>query len=154
MLTQFRLFMAENVYCYYENQAVGSAALPPLLNVTRAFTRVQQSSTRLFNNTQSVVPEPGTLRDVTRVKFAIQLFKFVNEKKKKKMYVYILLSVLPKAFSRPSGLSGSLSTAHFEEHLVMGSSALSVDHLTPQESTPTTARSHRKVSKISRSIKS
>ncbi|EFX76218.1 hypothetical protein DAPPUDRAFT_249283 [Daphnia pulex] len=46
--------------------AVGSAALPPLLNVTRAFTRVQQSSTRLFNNTQSVVPEPGTLRDVTR----------------------------------------------------------------------------------------
>ncbi|KAI9563872.1 hypothetical protein GHT06_011339 [Daphnia sinensis] len=46
--------------------AVGSAALPPLLNVSRAFTRVQQSSTRLFNNTQAVLPEPGTLRDVTR----------------------------------------------------------------------------------------
>nr|CAH0110161.1 unnamed protein product [Daphnia galeata] len=46
--------------------AVGSAALPPLLNVTRAFTRVQQSSTRLFNNTQAAIPEPGTLRDVTR----------------------------------------------------------------------------------------
>uniref|UniRef100_A0A0P4ZHP4 Uncharacterized protein n=1 Tax=Daphnia magna TaxID=35525 RepID=A0A0P4ZHP4_9CRUS len=46
--------------------AVGSAALPPLLNVTRAFTRVQQSATRLFNNTQAVLPEPGTLRDVTR----------------------------------------------------------------------------------------
>lgn len=80
--------MAENVYCYYENQAVGSAALPPLLNVTRAFTRVQQSSTRLFNNTQSVVPEPGTLRDVTRVNFAIQLFKFVKKKKKILMYTF------------------------------------------------------------------
>jgi hypothetical protein len=62
-----------------------------------------------------------------------------------------MFSVLLKGFSRPSVLSGSLSTTHFEEHLAVDFSALLVDQLTLQlRSTQTIARSPLKDSKISR----
>lgn len=62
--------LSRHVLNFCQTKAVGTAALPPLLNVTRAFTRVQQTSTRLFNSTASqsaLLPERGVLRDVTRV---------------------------------------------------------------------------------------
>ena len=62
-----------------------------------------------------------------------------------------MFSVLLKGFSRPSVLSGSQSTAHFEEHLAVDFSALLVDQLTLQlRSTQTIARSPLKDSKISK----
>ena len=47
--------------------AVGSAAIPPLLNVTRSYNRVQQSSRNVMNSTASVVPSDTNIRTLSQV---------------------------------------------------------------------------------------
>lgn len=59
-----------------ENQAVGSAAIPSLLNVTRSLNRVQQSSRNTMNNSLPLLPAPESVLDMTRVTFAVFFFSF------------------------------------------------------------------------------
>jgi len=46
--------------------AVGSSALPSMLNVTRSFSRVQQSSRDIMNNSLPLLPEPASVVEMTR----------------------------------------------------------------------------------------
>jgi len=46
--------------------AVGSAAIPSMLNVTRSLNRVQQSSRDAMNNSLSLLPPAESVVDLTR----------------------------------------------------------------------------------------